>query len=384
MQAFRPNTLGGILAVVVLAVGASNAWAGAGLSSFGVTPSPPSSSPPATPLGLPVSTKTTLVIPVGSEFCGIDSIFANGFESLVFTPATQLPGGGVSPGLTQDIIGSGTLTVSITTSGTTSDAYMDVVGTFVGPVNTGISVNGVAGYTANGQFVVPNVPLTAGSNALTATATTLPGATATAPGSITQSGSATPITVVPERPVGFAPFAESFKYLIGTLPGNASISSVTINFKGSGGNDYSGSLAAAPTSYTYQQAGLYTAQFQFTDSNSVVYTIKRSVLIQDITVQRGMLCDVYGYLRDRLNAQDASGAANAFQPAERTTYLNFFNTLGTNMPTAAGQLGVIVNGLVGVGYGDFLLVQDNSDQTRSGYPLRMTQSGDGVWRISEM
>jgi hypothetical protein len=97
-----------------------------------------------------------------------------------------------------------------------------------------------------------------------------------------------------------------------------------------------------------------------------------------------MLCDVYGYLRDRLNAQDASGAANAFQPAERTTYLNFFNTLGTSMPTAAGQLGVIVNGLVGVGYSDFLLVQDNSDQTRSGYPVRMTQSGDGVWRISEM
>jgi hypothetical protein len=162
------------------------------------------------------------------------------------------------------------------------------------------------------------------------------------------------------------------------------VSSVAIKFTGTGANDYSGSLAGAPSTYTYQLPGLYTAQFQFTDTNSVVYTIKRSVLIQDNAAQRGMLCDVYGYMKDRLNAQDTTSAANVFQPAERSTYLTFFNALGSNMPTAASQLGVIVSGLIGFGYVDFLIAQDNADQTRSGFPLRMTQSGDGVWRISEM
>ena len=324
------------------------------------------------------------MIPAGSEFCGIDSIFANGYESPLFTPTTQLTGGAASPGLTQDITGSGTLTVTLATPSTTSDAHVDVTGTFVGPVNTGISVNGVAGYVANGQFVVPNVPLVAGANALNVTATILPGTTATTSGSISQTGSVTPIVVTILRPIGFAPFAESFSYQIGSLPGNATVNSVAINFKGSGANDYSGTLANAPTTYTYQQPGLYTAQFQFTDSNNIVYTIKRSVLIQDIAVQRGMLCDVYGYLKDRLNAQDANGASNVFQPADRSTYLTFFSGLGSNMPTAASQLGVIANGLLGIGFVDFLIVQDNADQTRSGFPLRMTQSGDGVWRISEM
>jgi len=190
--------------------------------------------------------------------------------------------------------------------------------------------------------------------------------------------------VATSRPVGYAPFAENFAYQIGALPGNAVINSVAINFKGTGGNDYSGLFAGAPTTYTYQQPGLYTAQFQFTDSNNVVYTIKKSVLIQDFGAQHAMLCDVYGYLRDRLTAQDATNAGNAFQLIVRNDYIAFFNTLGANMPATAQQLGAIVDGQLGFGFADLLLVRDNSDQTRNGFPLRLTQGTDGVWRISEM
>ncbi|MBS0570559.1 MAG: hypothetical protein JSS28_08125 [Proteobacteria bacterium] len=319
------------------------------------------------------------------EFCGIDDIFNNGFEVSSFVPTSQLPGGSMSAGLTQDITGSATLNVTLATSGTTSDAMVDVTGTFTGPVNTGIAINGVAGFTANGMFVIPNVPLTSGSNALNVTATILPGTTATTSGSITRSGATTPIAVAVNRTLGFAPFAENFNYLIGTLAGNATISNLAIDFRGIGSNDYNGTLASAPTSYAYAMPGLYLAKFRFTDSNSNVYTIQRAVLVQDIGIQRSMLCDVYGYLKNRLNAQDATGASNVFQPVERTTWLNFFNALGSSMPTAASQLGVVVNGILSPDFADLLLVQDNAaNQTRAGFPLRMTQSGDGVWRISEM
>jgi hypothetical protein len=319
------------------------------------------------------------------EFCGIDDIFNNGFEASSFVPTSQLPGGVMSAGLAQDITGTGTLSVMLPTSGTTSDATVDVTGTFTGPVNTGIAVNGVAGFTAGGMFVVPNVPLTYGSNTLSVTATILPGTTASTSGSITQSGTITPITVAIDRTLGYAPFTESFNYLIGTQPGNATINNLAIDFRGIGSNDYNGALVGAPTTYAYTQPGLYLAQFQFTDSNNVVYTIHRAVLVQNIAIQRSMYCDVYGYLKNRLTAQDAPGASNVLQPAERTTWLNFFNALGSNMPTAASQLGVIVNGVLSPDFADLLLVQDNAtNQTRSGFPLRMTQSGDGVWRISEM
>lgn len=377
-------------ALLVLAVSMPHsitARANAQLTGFSVTPNSPPPAPHAHTGLLPVSTKKTLVIPAGSELCGIDSIFADGFETPSFIPINQSIGGIVSPGLTQDITGTGALSVTITspaTGATTGDSTVDVSGTFVGPVNTGIAVNGIAGYTSSSQFLVPNVPLISGANTLSLTATILPGATATNTGSITQSGTATPIVVATDRPIGYAPFVEHFTYLIGALPGNATINAVAINFKGTGGNDYSGPLANAPKSYTYQQPGLYTAQFQFTDSNNAVYTIKRSVLIQDLVVQRGVLCDVYGYLRNRLNAQDATNAGYALQPVIRNDYISFFNQLGASMPATAQQLGVIVDGQLGIGFADLLLVRDNPDQSRSGFPLRLTLGTDGVWRISEM
>jgi hypothetical protein len=318
------------------------------------------------------------------EFCGIDSIFTNGYEVGGFTPITQIAGGGSSPGLAQSIVGVGTLSVTLTNPSTSNDAMLDITGTFVGPTNTGISVNGISGYTANGQFLVPGVTLASGSNALSVTATTLPGTTASTSGSITRSASVSPISVSVDRSLGYAPLADTFTYIVGPLAGGASISNVAINFKGTGPNDYSGPLSGAPSTYIYQQPGLYTAQFQFIDSNSVAYTVKRSVVIQDVGGQRGMLCDVYGYLKDRLAVQDATGASSVFQSSEQSTFLAFFSALGSNMPAAASQLGVVVNGVMGVGYADLLLVRDNTDQTRSGFPLRMSQTADGVWRISEM
>ncbi|WP_165371392.1 hypothetical protein [Pseudolysobacter antarcticus] len=47
------------------------------------------------------------------------------------------------------------------------------------------------------------------------------------------------------------------------------------------------------------------------------------------------MCDIYGYLKDRLNAQDATGAGNAYQPVVRSDFTTFFTQLGTNMPATA-------------------------------------------------
>ena len=358
------------------------AQAGAGLTGFSVDPGPPPKKPPSAPL--PLSTRQPLVIPAGSELCGIDDIFNSGLEIATFATIAQIPGGIASPGLAQDITGPA-LTLSLTTSGSTTDASVDVTGTFTGPVNTGITVNSAVGYVGGGKFLVPNVPLVSGSNPLSVAATTMPGATMTASGSISQSGPLTPIVVAVDRPVGFAPFAENFAYIVGALPGGATLTTLAIDFRGVGTNDYSSTFAGAPKTYTYQQPGLYKAKFLFTDSNNATYTIYRFVLIQDFVVQRGMMCDIYGYLKDRLNAQDANGAANLFQPAERSTYFSFFAGMGSNMPTMATQLGFVVEGVFGNDSADLLLSRDNTtSQTRAGYPLRITQSGDGVWRISEM
>ena len=50
----------------------------------------------------------------------------------------------------------------------------------------------------------------------------------------------------------------------------------------------------------------------------------------------------------------------------------------------AQQLGYVANGYFEIGYCELILVRDNANQTRSGYPMRITQGADGTWRISEM
>lgn len=323
-----------------------------------------------------------------AEICGIDSIFADGYEVAGFVPIAQIAGGSQSPGLIPNIIGSGTLSVTVTSPGTgatTRESTVDVLGTFVGPVNTGIAVNNASGYVVNGHFLVPNVGLASGANSLAVQATTLPAATASTSAAITQSGSAPLLAITASRVFGYAPIPIAFSYALGTLPGAATVQSVAIDFNGDGTDEYTGSsFTGAPTSFTYMQPGIYTVRVRVTDTSSATYTAYRSVAVQDVAVQRGMMCDIYGYVKDRLNAQDATGAGNAYQPVVRSDFTTFFTQLGTNMPATAQQLGTILDGQLGTGFADLLLVRDNPDQTRSGFPMRLTQGSDGVWRISEM
>ncbi len=322
------------------------------------------------------------------EMCGIDAVMMGDFESPSFVPVDQLRGALLSPGLVSSINGDGTLSVTIaapTAGVSTPDGAIDVTGTFIGPVNTGITVNGVVGQTYNGQFLVPGVPLNSGANTLNLTATTLPGVTATASVAVTRTGTAGPVTLQVANATGLAPAAFTFTPVIGVLPDNASVQSVALDADGNGTYDFSAaSVASLPTVLSYPQPGLYNVALRVVDSNANVYVARRAVLVQDLAAQRGMLCDVYGYLKDRLNAQDAINAAGAYQPLERTQYQSLFTSLAAHMPESVPQLGFITKGLVAPGFAELTLLRDNPDQTRSGYPLRLTQGSDGVWRISEM
>lgn len=323
-----------------------------------------------------------------AETCGIDLIFANGLETPTFTSIGQIPGGVTSPGLTQSITGNGQFSVAITSplpGAATGESSVDVSGTFTGPTNTGIVINGVVAATNNGQFLASGIPLQAGSNTLTATATKLDGTTATAFVTVTQSGTTSPLSLQASGVTGYAPIKPSFTLAVGTLPNNGQLQSLTVDFNGDNINEFTGtSLTGIPSSYTYTQPGMYVAHARLIDTNNVTYDAYRRVLVEDLAVQRGMLCDIHQYVKAQLMAQNATQASLAYQSVNRSNYYNLFAVLGTNMPAAAQKLGTIVNGVMGNGFAEMLLVRDNANQTRSGFPLRITQGADGVWRISEM
>lgn len=344
----------------------------------------------ATTASAPIAHSTSSAggaLPAGTELCGLQPNptypAPGGFVAI-----EQIPGGVPSFGVTHSISGARPLQIYVDLpqqGATTNLDRVDVIGHYDGPANTGITVNGLVAMTANGRFVVPDVPLQPGQNMLEVTATTLPGAQQTIYRAVTRDGDLPPLRLQIDDPGLFAPAVQGYRFDIGALPGGETVQSVAIDYDGDTAWDYqNASAAAAPQSLAFPQPGLHVATLRVTGSASTPYTATRAFLIRDPVEQRALMCDVYGYLRERLAANDAAGASLAYQVPSRTKYRAAFDELGTNMAQASTLLGHIVEGSFGPGFGDLSLVRDKSNQTRAGFPLRMTQGPDGVWRISEM
>jgi hypothetical protein len=62
-------------------------------------------------------------------------------------------------------------------------------------------------------------------------------------------------------------------------------------------------------------------------------------------VQRGMLRDVYGYVRQKLAANDTASASLALQTDIRSQFQSVWSALGsTKLPAAAQAMGIIADG----------------------------------------
>lgn len=322
------------------------------------------------------------------ELCGIDSIFADGFETTTSNPATtSAPGAILSPGISISITGP-TLSVATTfpaAGATVNGPTVEIVGTFTGPTDTGITVNGVVATTDGGKFLASAVSLQSGANTINVAATTITGSTATTTLALTQNSVSPPVVMLNiARPSNFAPFNVHFTPVVGSLPGGASVATLSIDYDGDGVNDVVNPTPGALLTYLATQPNLYTARLTVVDSNSITYTAYIHYLVQDSVRQSGMLCDVYGYLKQRLTAQDSTGALTAIDPNTQDEFQPLFTNNATTLPVYVATLGNIVDGYLTGRTAAFIVVRQNPDLTLSGYHMEYTQGADGTWRISAM
>jgi hypothetical protein len=326
-------------------------------------------------------------LPPGTEICGFDPDVAYP-RADEFVPLATLSGSVPSFGIARSVTGTAPPQLDITVPAAGASLHgdtVDVAGTFTGPLNTGIVVNGVRARTVDGKFLAANVPIEAGANELTAIATTLTGATATTAVAVTVGGPAPPISIRIVDSMGetsLGPTRHQLSFDTTNLPAGTEIASMTFGMN----DNFDAAYTGVPITETQAvfPAGLHTVHLSVTTTGGETHIAQQPVLVEDMITQRGMLCDVYAYFRSRVSANDLQGALLAYQPDVRERFESTLAPLGAALSSMAPRLGVIVTGGIDAHDADLLLVRDEAGQERSGFPLRMTRGADGVWRIQEM
>jgi Glucodextranase, domain B len=351
--------------------------------------------------GLTIVFFQTASVAFAQETCGLllakfdqpDPVFRNGFENILalkaapsesrVSVAERAKGTGLGPALTTVMppaLGiTPTITVTDPNSGAAIARTVQVQGTWTGPVNTGITIFGVAATVIGNQFVSEPLQLAPGNTEITVRAKTLDGLSAEQTLTVAIGAAPTQDFVIAlSSRIGFAPFRLKPRIAVQGITG---VQSIAIDFNGDGANDYTGSVANIPI-YTYSNPGIYRMRVVL-NTAAQSFTRFRTLAVPGVPETRTRACAVFAHLRARLTANDSAGALKAIAQPLRGQMEPLFTELGANRPAFAARLGTIANGIFTPVNAELMLVNEVGTDLQ-GTPIHLTRGADGVWRIDSL
>ncbi len=254
-----------------------------------------------------------------------------------------------------------------------------VTGTFQGPANTGIMVNGVAANMDGNHFYADGVPLQPGPNTITVTATTPDGLTAVQTISVTSTG-ASPVDVEAVPASGLAPLTVNFMIVNNT--GNP-VQKIEADFDGNGAIDFTATDPNAPIAFTYTAPGVYQARMAVTDSQGNVYGSTKTIVVRSFAAMDTMLRSIYAGMLDKLRVGDIDGALTAVTGSVYGKYKAVFTTLKPSLSGVVDQLGAIQSGTIGDEMAEYTIVRSTPLGPQA-FLIYFIRGEDGVWRIDGM
>lgn len=321
-----------------------------------------------------------LTLQPGSNSVQLSAIDPAGNVSTV-THTLTFNGGGVGTGAPQITVQSPVAGAAI------ADDQVSVGGTWSGPTNTGITVNGVIAALSGNQFFAA-VPLVPGANTLTIVATAPGGASATSTVQVTSSGPA-PTRVVASALQGFAPLNVSF-----TVTSDRPIESVEGNFAvgfqicAEGFCFEAGSFFVSPVTvplvFTYEQPGTYQAVFnvRHTDGTTVTKTLR--IVVQDPQQLDQLLQATWNSFTQALVARDKVAAMKSLTASAQARYGRVFDALQTSLPAVAASVSAPEPGLMTSTVGEYFLTRQAPDGSLRLFLIYFIRDADGVWRLDTM
>lgn len=256
--------------------------------------------------------------------------------------------------------------------------YVMVRGTFRGPANTGVVVNGVATLTDGQYFYANNVPLKHGGNILEAVATTPSGAKAQSRVLVHVSGDPRlRLVATPDRGLG------SLSTTFTLMPETGRAQRISVDFDGDGVADVVGTDPTAPLRFTYASPGVYAARATVTDATGATYDTTFAVQVLDGIAHDLMLRAIFSNMNAALVQGDVERALQGVALLSRDRYDAVFRALRGRFPAIVASYSPLQPTIVAATFGEYALNRTIRGQEMLFF-IYFIQDEDGVWRIESM
>jgi hypothetical protein len=299
----------------------------------------------------------------------------------LFTLLARDPAGNESSMLLRLLHSSLSVKITSPVAGTVLDRTRALVsGSFQGPANTGISVNGTVALVTGTRFLL-NLDLEPGPNTLTATATTLDGATVTDTLNVSVNQTEPDLFEIIIAPaMGTAPLPVRFS--VGNFSGQA-ITRVELDIDGNGSTDSIVTDLSDPIDVTYANPGIYPARVKIIYGQNQIYEQTLAIVVQDAVQMDALFTNLWNGMNEALVRGDTNAALTYLNEGAKRKYLAVFEALKPQFPQIVASYSPLRRLSVLENIGEYAIVREHNGQSRA-YLIYFLRDTDGVWRVDGM
>ncbi|MBI4653546.1 MAG: hypothetical protein HY752_00870 [Nitrospirae bacterium] len=241
---------------------------------------------------------------------------------------------------------------------------------------TEVTVNGVVATVYGNNFIVNHVPLTEGSNTITATATDTAGNTAITAITVNAVTSLSYVELYANIESGIPPLTTYFS--VSTSIPNA-VSTYQFDYQGDSTIDYSGTIFDN-VSFTYTTEGIYYPTVIVTDNQGITYSDTIAIVVLNAAELDALLRAKWEAMKTALINGDIEGAVNYFAENSKDSFRQQFAALSQVLPQIVADMGSINMVNTGENYAEYDLRTVRNGTTYS-FQLLFVRDVDGIWRI---
>ena len=191
----------------------------------------------------------------------------------------------------------------------------------------GITINGIVAEIIGNNWIANNIPLTIGSNTITAVATDSNGNTASKAIAVTTNSNTQFVTLSSNVTSGISPLQVVFA----VSTSNFIPSTYQMDFDGDGVVDYTGTTLDG-ISFTYTIEGVFYPKVTVSDGQSNTYSDTIAITVLSKPEIDTLLTGKWDGMKKSLASNDINEALSNFMEESRALYSDIFNALQTQLP----------------------------------------------------